>query len=72
MRLTKKKGEDVKVVKALSESIIRPLLRKIMAGEVTEEDIAKNNLTEQLRSWQFVLMHTSATYVEIFLPQVQK
>ena len=72
MRLTKKKGEDVKVVKALSESIIRPLLRKIMAGEVTEEDIAKNNLTEQLRSWQFVLMHKSATYVEIFLPQVQK
>ena len=46
MRLTKKRGEDVKYVQTLSESIIRPLLRKIMSGDVAnmEKKFLNNTL----------------------------
>ena len=36
MRITKKRGEDVIYVKSLSEFIVRPIMKKIMSGEINE------------------------------------
>ena len=36
MRITKKRGEDVRYVKSLSEFIVRPIMKKLMSGEINE------------------------------------
>ena len=67
MRLTKKSRQDVKYVKVLSERVVRPLLKKFMSGEITDEDIVnmtKKSLDRTIKKSLPTVKTISAIFVE--------